>query len=335
MRMAETLAERCDSSVDLLAFALAHHCQRLVKQGLHRDYVTIEEQRIRPKGKVMFGEMLRKRHFGAPQIPCSHDELSVNILPNRILASTLRRLLRTENLSDRSHQEIAAASQLFHHTEDVPLTPALLERVQIHRSIRNYRFAFQLCALLQKCLLPQTGGTGYHFHDFAEDEAKMGTLFESFVRNFLKTEQDVFDVSAPQIEWHVDRALSCREGLELLPTMHTDIILSRGNRHRIIDCKFYKEALKSGRFGAQKFISSHLYQLLAYIRNHALRHPELSIRGALLYPTNQDNIDAHLHLEGHAIRIQSLNLADDWKNIHAALLAFGQDEAIPAAAQIA
>jgi len=110
----------------------------------------------------------------------------------------------------------------------------------------------------------------------------------------------------------------------LMPSMRTDISLIRRTPPRerfIIDTKYYREALVSNRGGALKFTSENLYQIYAYLRTQDWRgEGYLNARGRLLYPTVDQGFDEQVDIQGHNIRVSTIDLADTWEAIEARLL---------------
>src|SRR5262245_17085794 len=92
----------------------------------------------------------------------------------------------------------------------------------------------------------------------------MARLFEAFVRNFYRLEQNVFEVRALKIKWDIDWADEEAKGY--LPEMQTDVCLVSEQRKIILDCKYYKETLQQ-RHGRRSIHSAHLYHLYAYLGN--------------------------------------------------------------------
>ena len=117
-------------------------------------------------------------------------------------------------------------------------------------------------------LVPAPGG-GYRFVDFRHSDQEMGLLFEAFVRNFLRREQDDFTVKRETIRWAMTAQSSAGEAL--LPVMNTDISLVARNRKIIIETKFYRSPLRAGRGGGQRLREQHLYQIFAYLENQRAR----------------------------------------------------------------
>ena len=86
---------------------------------------------------------------------------------------------------------------------------------------------------------------------------EMPALFENFVRNFAKIHLPQFKVSAMNIPWDGEFD---EETKAFIPIMRTDVTLASKESKKILDCKFYKNAL-SNRYDSEKIHSGHLYQL--------------------------------------------------------------------------
>jgi 5-methylcytosine-specific restriction enzyme subunit McrC len=316
---AEIRSQGCDRLWDLLARVLIRSSQQLVKRGLHRNYVLHSEHRVRPKGKVLFADGIRRPAFGRLGMMCEYDELSADVLPNQIIHATLRRLQRHAGLSADNQRELRETTAYWHSFAQPILTAQTFRRVQIHRNMRHYRFALNVCELIHSQSLPTEDAGSYRFRDFLRDEAIMGTLFEQFVRTFLAKEQSIFHVSKPHVAWNIDSECSTERGLRLLPSMKTDIVLESPTDRLIIDCKFYRDAFQRN-FDTQKFISNHLYQMFAYLKNQCVAPGWERVRGMLLYPSVDAPFDEHVSIYGHEIRVVSLNLGQDWDLVSRDLL---------------
>jgi 5-methylcytosine-specific restriction enzyme subunit McrC len=123
-------------------------------------------------------------------------------------------------------------------------------------------------------------------------------------------------VMAMKIKWDGDWT---DEVEEYLPSMRTDVTLVRANRKTILDCKFYKEALTT-RHGRHRLHSSHLYQLMAYLRNKSTDDGWQSVDGILLYPAVKHRLDLEFSLWNHKVAIRSIDLDQEWKEIHIRIL---------------
>jgi len=312
-------SENCDRVGDLLAKVLIRGSQQLVKRGIHRDYVLERERRVRPKGKILFTEDIRRPSLTSPAKTFEFDELSPDVLPNQIIRATIEILRRHRDLSDENRRGLREVSPVFCHLKPIALRAHHFRRVHLNANMRHYRFVLNVCELIRRESIPTEDSGTFKFRDFERDEARMGELFQQFVRTFYQKEQTGSRVSAPQISWDVDEVATPPSALELLPSMKTDICLESATDKLIIDCKFYKDAFQR-HYDVQKFISDHLYQLFTYLRNQAAVPGWESVRGMLLYPTVKERFDKFVTIQGHQIRVVSIDLGQDWKRIKEDLL---------------
>lgn len=318
-KFAQVRSEDCHKIWDLMAKVLASSSIQLFKRGLHRSYVLRRELRVRPKGKILVAEDVRSPNLGMIAKHCEFDELDSNILPNQIIRSTIENLLRNGKLRKEIYGQLKKAHSNWKQIDKVALNSGMFRRVTIHRNMRHYRFALNICELIYQQSVPNREEGGIQFRDFLRDETRMGMLFEQFVRNFLKQEQQDYQVSAPKVDWDLNEDQSTKAGLKLLPNMQTDIVLQNSHERVIIDCKFYKNAFQK-HHDTRKFISGNLYQLFTYIKNQARKPCWENVRGMLLYPTVDYTIDEYITIQGHQIRVATIDLNQEWSNISKDLL---------------
>src|SRR5205085_583993 len=120
-------------------------------------------------------------------------------------------------------------------------------------------------------------------------------------------EQDHFQVRAPAIEWaQLSGSASARA---VIPGMRTDVLLQRPGYAAIVETKFYGHPFV-GHYGARRVPSAHLYQLYAYLRNFGLANQ--AVDGVLLYAEPGEALDEEFVLQGHRLRVLTLNLSLDW-----------------------
>jgi 5-methylcytosine-specific restriction enzyme subunit McrC len=241
------------------------------------------------------------------------------VLQNRIVRATLGRLARCEDLERRLRQESVRLYRRFTGIGDLDLTPAVFDRVVIHRNNRFYAFRIEVCRVLHQCLLVSQTPGQYRFRDFTDNEPAMSRLFQKFVLNFYKREQRDFWVSAKKIAW-IDVQADERDR-QFLPEMQTDVTLTSPERVVVIDTKYYASSLQVSQFGTATVHSANLYQILTYLRNPGKVSPEApSIEGVLLYPVVQQHFDLCFCIHGHPVRIATVDLNQPWTGIRTRLL---------------
>ncbi|MDZ4851689.1 MAG: hypothetical protein SGI77_20570 [Pirellulaceae bacterium] len=200
----------------------------------------------------------------------------------------------------------------------IRLETSSFSRVQLHRNNRHYRLLIHVCRLLHDLFLPDQQTGSRRFRHVLEQETLMHRVFETFVRQFAIRHCPDAKVSAMKIKWDGYSEAS-DEVRKVLPNMLTDVTLSRPHRKTILDCKFYKDALVT-RHDRHRLHSSHLYQLVAYLKNKSLDPGWESVDGILLYPAVDHQFDLTFSLLGHQVAIKSIDLDQDWPKIHQRLL---------------
>ncbi|RYD39833.1 MAG: hypothetical protein EOP83_36170 [Verrucomicrobiaceae bacterium] len=87
----------------------------------------------------------------------------------------------------------------------------------------------------------------------------------------------------------------------------------------ILDCKFYREAM-SGWYGSEKIHAGNLCQIYSYLRNAEHKEGWTSSEGILLYPAVRKSFDHSFRIEGHSVKVASVDLDQPWDVIHRRLL---------------
>ncbi|MFN8353364.1 MAG: hypothetical protein U0Y10_02875 [Spirosomataceae bacterium] len=297
--------------LDLLTRVLLNGTTYLLKRGIDRQYLPQQHAYAGVKGKFLLGETLKHPSLMATHTQCEFDEFSVDILHNQLLYTTLRHLLRCEDVHQGLHQSIRSLLPKLSGIQEVTLSERLFQSVRLHRNNAFYGFLMNCCELIHQNLLLNEQTGKYRFRDFWQDERQMARLFEAFVRNFYKRELSDARVYREDIRWQMEATAT---DLSLLPKMQTDISIEWHNRKTLIDTKFYSETLRTY-FDAQKIHAPHLYQLFAYLQNH----PDAQ-EGILLYPVVSHQVGAAYQRGTQRIRVETIHLAQPWQSIREDLL---------------
>jgi 5-methylcytosine-specific restriction enzyme subunit McrC len=315
----EIAAEDCHSLDELFARVLTSGTKKLLQRGLDRNYLPYREETASLKGRFDLTESMARQTWRQGRMVCEFDELSYDILHNRILKTTLSLLSKNPNFHRETRELLHHQLEMFHPIKSIRITSRLFRRVHLHRNNRAYRFLLNICELIHDSLLPTEQAGPSRFRDFLRDEKRMPYLFENFVRNFYRREQEHFKVGALKPKWN---AKGSEQDLAFLPDMRTDVSLLSPDRAIIIDCKFYKEALKASRFDSPRKINSgNLYQLYTYLKS-AHHNPNWSnSEGILLYPSVTHSFDHAFTLDQHPVRVCSVDLNQPWPEIAKSLLA--------------
>lgn len=313
--LVEVVADDARTAEELFARVLLTASRRLLRQRLDRGYRENIEDLRRPHGKIHFARTAARAAEIRGFLECAFDDLTEDVLHNRIIKTTVRRLSTVEGLATELRHGLFAIAQEMPTVADVPISAQDFQRVQLHSNLRRYRLALNVCSLLHRCLLPDERPGHWQFRSFAGDEREMGLLFESFVREFLTREQRVFPtVERTRIRWMVEG-----ETNGLLPSLMTDITLRRPGHSVVVETKCYGAPLVSGRFGSSATLrSGDVSQLVAYLAN--FRSDGDLLTGVLLYAVDQPTVPpTRIRLLGFDVRVLELNLNQPWQALDRSL----------------
>lgn len=318
----QTGSDDCPDIQSLLAKVLNHGTRNILRRGLDRDYLTLEEETKSPRGRMILGETIKKNLLHKGQIYCQFDELKHNILHNQIIKSTLAKLSKAMSLDRSLREESKSLYMKFSDVDEIRIHPRDYANVKLHRNNSYYEFLLRICQLINAALLPDRTGKNYRFADVLNDPEKMGLVFQDFLYHFYQLEQTVFRVKSETLQW--DASPTDEAHRQYLPRMLTDVSLISPNRKIIFEAKFYRETLTKNR-GSEKIKSDHLYQLYAYLINSEKQDPlHIKTEGVLIYPVVDKTLDLSFDMRGHKLRVYTLNLNRDWQNIKSDLLSLIQ-----------
>lgn len=304
---------------DLFAKVLINATRILLKRGIDRNYVACRNEVAGIKGKLQLAQTLKSNLLFQQKTICEFDEFSANSLLNRILVTIIKRLIKTKNLNDDLKLELLRLRRMLPDINEILLTASVFKQIKFNRNNRFYGFVINVCQIIYESLLPSEEQGKYYFSDFTRDDRKMNRLFEEFIRNFYRIEQQKFPtVKRETIKWQLD--YRDEEGLSYIPEMETDITLENDREKVIIDAKFYRETMVVN-YGKEKIKSSNLYQLFSYLLNQRVDSPKTqNATGILLYPTIEKDYDLDFKYQFHEILIRTINLNTNWININKRLL---------------
>jgi 5-methylcytosine-specific restriction enzyme subunit McrC len=307
----------CKSAVDLFAKVLSNGMNYVFRRGLDRGYISHHEQIGKLRGRIDFSTTLKRTYFREPSPFCEYDELSHDILHNQIVKTTVARLLQVEGLDRAIREELKLTDQKLRQISIIPLAKKHFSLVQLHSNNSFYDFLLKVCELIHDNLMVSEEDGSTKFRDFLRDKDAMGRLFEEFIRNFFKKEQSDFKVGGERFSWQA-KPLG-KTPKDTIPIMRTDVSLTSPKRKLIIDTKYYPQALQV-HYDKESIHSNNLYQLWAYVTNVDMGGDKSNCEGILLYPTVEKELDLRYEIKGHNISICTINLNQDWKNIHQCLL---------------
>jgi 5-methylcytosine-specific restriction enzyme subunit McrC len=299
--------------LDLMAKVLVKGCQRLLKRGIEKNYITETVELAGVKGKLEMSPTVKKGLHLKQRTICTIDEFSDNILTNQILISTINRLMRIRDLDISIKKELKAFHWMLPGIDVIPLSDRVFKQVRLHRNNHFYDFLLKVCQLIYENSLPSEKPGEWLFMDFQRNSDKMNRLYEAFLFNFYRKEFPGWQVRREYINWQFISADPAAQ--QYLPWMETDITIDTGYSKIIMDAKYYSQTLASN-YNALKVHSINLYQLFSYLINQRGKSDySMNARGILLYPTIEGEVDLEYWFDSHRIQIKTINLNTSWREI--------------------
>lgn len=298
---------------DLLASVLCGGVTHLLKRGLDRSYVANEGEIAGVRGKLRIGESVKRVTFARARAYCVFDELSADVLHNRIVKATLRSLAGAA-IDHTLAEQLRELYRRMPGIQDEHLTSQSFSRVMLSRNTAYYRFLLDVCEIIYRNLLVDEATGAAQFRDFTRDDAQMADLFENFLRYFFERESGM-RVSAPRMKWH---AQGDETSLSFLPEMWTDIVLRDTRRTIVMDAKYYSHMLRK-HFDKETLHSENLFQIFAYMSHLAVDEGD-AVRGILLYPRTTETVSVRVSLFGYPFLASTIDLAQPWQGVRRDLL---------------
>ena len=244
---------------------------------------------------------------------CDFDDLTHDVLHHQVLKATLTNLSRCADLEKDMKHELRLLALRFYDVEDIGLSASCFRRIEISRNNREYFFLIRLCEFVFWALMPdERGAPTVKFQQVLDDEVRMSSVFEDFIRNFLQLHRNEYRVRSEAPEWLVTDAIE--HDLTLLPRMVTDVTLRHPTHTVIVDAKFYKSPLAQSPYG-ERVRSQHLYQLITYLQHESVRHRDKGLSGMLIYPAVGQSLRLRYRLLGIPILVATIDLRREWRDI--------------------
>jgi 5-methylcytosine-specific restriction enzyme subunit McrC len=313
---ADLSSEVFDNIYELLSEILIKGIGNQIKRGIYKEYNPIEEDLPTLRGKIDITESIKLRTAFNIKLHCIYDEFNSNNILNQILKTTCLMLIRNDKVKAQHKVRLKRLMMYFREVDEVSIKTLEWNKLNYHRNNLTYKMLINICYLIWEGLIVTEQNGKYRFLNFIKDN-QMAKLYEKFVYKFYKKECPEIAANYQQkIDWKADDGY-----IDLLPSMSTDISLTKSNHRLIIDTKFYPEAMQKNYLSENKtFISTNMYQIFAYVKNSDFSG---KLSGMLLYPTVEYDINQVYKLSGNDIFIRTVDLSKDFSEISNTLKEIG------------
>ena len=277
-RLGETLpdsairAARRFPMLEVFVHRFLNDLAALARGGLARRYVPVEENLPYLRGRILFREHVRENLVNQARFRVAHDELSVNRPANRLIHSTLAKLLPRVS-SSQNRQSLRELLAVF---SDVPRSADFLEDWRKHHIDRSMHRYAPVMNWVRLFLFNHGLATFSGTHANLSLMFPMEQVFEDFVSHSYGRYQTNFAV----IRQGPQRPMASIGGRNAF-MMKPDLSLKHGNRVAfVLDAK-WKHIDALGNDPKHGIDQDDLYQLFAYAKAY-----ECNLV-ALVYPRTQ------------------------------------------------
>lgn len=306
--------EEFDNIHDLFAAILSNGIGIQLKQGLYKEYISKNEDLSVVKGKIDINGTIRNRIARKNKVCCEYDELSENNIFNQILKTTALLLISCKDVRPELKAELRKEMLFFSNVDEVSPYSIKWQTLRFQRNNQLYRSLISMCQLVLEGMLFTTENGDYKLAKFIDDQ-RMCRLYEKFLLEYYRKHHSNLTPKSSQIKW----ALEDDDGIgTMLPSMVTDITLTKGNKVLIIDAKYYGHNTQV-QYDKHTVHSNNLYQIFTYVMNkkYELKDKDAEVSGMLLYARTKDEIqpDDKWKIYGNMIEVSNLNLTEDFEVI--------------------
>lgn len=310
----EAEVEESPDLKSLIARLLCFAVEKRLRRNLSFGYRRREETLKRIRGRIDLLKTVSEDLFRRGEVACRFDELTIDTPRNRLVRAALVRLSSILDDADLAHRCRTLGNDLGRvGVSGKEPTRSEMAADQIARHEGDDRLMVSLARAVYDLILPMETAGARSIPRAQREETEFRKLFEKAIGNFFAAELSRDDgwrvYPGRQFSWPIE---SASKGLSaLMPIMITDIILENETERRriIIDTKF-TGALVTSRFDTERFKTGHLYQLYTYLRSQEAPSDPLSLdcEGWLLYPSIGQEIDEAAIVQGHRMRLVTIDL---------------------------
>lgn len=319
----EITAEEFDEIQDLFAAILAKGISQQLKQGLHREYITENENLTKMRGKLDVHGTIRNKLQRKRMLSCEYDELSVDNIFNQILKTTAFILIRDPGVKAEHKTDLKKVILFFDDVGMVEPSEIRWNSLQYQPNNKNYEMLMNVCYFVLDGMLQTTERGNYKVSTFSDEH--MHRLYEKFVLEYFKKRHAYLtEVKSAQVKWNL--APETDESMvRFLPIMQTDIFLRYKEEILIIDTKYYGRTMQV-QYDKATLHSNNVYQIFTYVKNQDASGTG-NVSGMLLYAKTEEDItpDCSFVMGGNRISVKTLDLNKEFALIAAQLDKIAED----------
>ena len=233
--------------------AFVRHTERAIRRGLRQHYRVEEAALHAVRGRIAFGEQLRRR-YGIPlPLEVTYDDFTEDIEENRLLHTAIHLLSRIPIRSDRWRKELGGLRPAFAAVGVGSYRRGAVPEIAYSRLNEHYKPAVELARLIIDSTSFELRHGEVAATSFMID---MNEVFERFLRAALRDALELPELQWPEAKGQRRLTLDERGRIDLEPDLMWRSALTR-------EPIFVGDA-KYKRIEPDGFKHADIYQMLAY-----------------------------------------------------------------------
>jgi 5-methylcytosine-specific restriction enzyme subunit McrC len=311
-----------DDIPELVAELLARAVEQRLRRNLTHGYQPTRAIVSRVRGRINHLETQAKQLLSRGVIACEFEHFTADTVRNQFVRSALDAmagLVTKRTLAHRCRRLSQGMERIGVSRNRPSRSDIATERFGRHDA--DDRLMVDVATLALDLTIPTRQAGGQKISHFERGNLRM--LYERAVGGFYRTVLPGQEWTVKTGEWIHWPAESPTAGMmDWLPGMQTDItLLHRPTQRRIvIDTKF-TSILTKNQYGQERFKSGYLYQMYAYLRSQEDRSPShKTAEGILLHPSKGMTVDESMMIQGHRLRLATVDLSGSTGDIRKRLL---------------
>ena len=134
---------------DVYVITLCKVVNTISKRGLYKEYIKIEDaELISPKGRIDVSKSVTRQTRLRGKLICSYDELSDNVLHNKIIKTVLLHMIYNKSVSKPFIYKLQKALNDFNGVDTLDIKSIDWKRIRYNNSNIRYKTALDLCKSL-------------------------------------------------------------------------------------------------------------------------------------------------------------------------------------------
>lgn len=304
--------------------------EKCLSLGLPIEYEEHQRHGPSPSGAMDIFASAQQGFLERGQVVFRVDEIKPISKIEAMISGHLEKIYKSDYIESILQKRALALYKKLGVSSSVPWISA--QRLWKERvpQTRIQKFVVELAALLETQSLPFFRDDRHARKMSLSKIMKEHHIFEKFCLQFWKQETS-WKAQAESMSWaHLEVA---EKDKARMPTMRTDIVLSRNKEVIIADAKFYRCPFSASHRGRHSTLrSGHIFQIFSYTYNYLSRknipldnlvldNPKIgqttkhNFRGMLLYASVKESFIIDFKIDGICFRAASVPLAGSWADI--------------------